>query len=653
MPRWRSKLPEEYQKWDYITLSDFTSSSCGTAFSYCWLWFLAFIGVTVYGLDTYTAVNLLAFDKWDATFKPTIPLYVAKWIFAGCILFSWLLLAYEWFKAIRVMKRQNVAESYLDPLAVTAQSMRMGQNGQGWRRFLVFKELTKSKKGADYTALFCFFQFKGAVRVCLAEGPRQAINALTLYSIMRASLIPVGAHAPNDGNAPFVQFWVNVKILYETSPQQAIVLFTMLFTFVIWLFSALSLLAAAIFYVGFLWHYLPKDGGLFKYCRRKVDKRLATLVNTKAKHALEKEEFRRRRDEEKYGLDPNRPMPPARTATLPSLGEATMPSPSLHHSSSTTSTNTCISTLAKETSYTAADPRPTLPNIGDLEKEPSSTVKPLPSQTMLRPGMPSRTGTQSSNVTVSSFASDRPLLPRSASYDQGMPPAQTQPFDNRNGPPPQSSRTPMPAPIRSMTGSSIGTQRPLQHGPVYNHPPPQRLQTAQSFNNPYSRPPPADGQSYEMQSPPIPRRPVPGQYRPPQPYPQQQPMRQQPLPPPQQQWYPPQPPHPTQLRSNAPPQFHQPPPPPTQAPLQQDTPLQRNNSYTPFRPSPPPDDPYSQTQQQQRSYPPPPIRSMSLAGQGQGGQQAPVSRMERATPPPRVGTAPPRQGQGQGLGYRQ
>jgi hypothetical protein len=58
------------------------------------------------------------------------------------------------------MKREAVAESYLDSLAVRIQCIRMGQNGRGFRRFLVFAELTKSKKGAEYVALFTYFAFQ-------------------------------------------------------------------------------------------------------------------------------------------------------------------------------------------------------------------------------------------------------------------------------------------------------------------------------------------------------------------------------------------------------------------------------------------------------------------------------------------------------------
>ena len=79
----------------------------------------------------------------------------SKWIFAACIMISYILYAYQWVRAIRVIRRGGVAESYLDPLAVQLQSMR----GKGWKRFLVFTELTNSRKGADYVALFVYFQF--------------------------------------------------------------------------------------------------------------------------------------------------------------------------------------------------------------------------------------------------------------------------------------------------------------------------------------------------------------------------------------------------------------------------------------------------------------------------------------------------------------
>ena len=149
------------QKWDYINLSDFKSTSCLTPLSYGVLYISLIISVACYGVDLFTAINLLVFDRWSGQVQPVIPFTISRWIFAGCIILSWIFLAYRWLRAIRAMRGGGVAQSYLDPLAVRIQSIRMGSEGRGWRRFLVFAELTKSKKGTEYLALFTYFSFEG------------------------------------------------------------------------------------------------------------------------------------------------------------------------------------------------------------------------------------------------------------------------------------------------------------------------------------------------------------------------------------------------------------------------------------------------------------------------------------------------------------
>ena len=121
--------PERKQRWDFITLSDFRSPFTGIA--YAWLWLMAIVAVAVYALDTFTAVNLLVFDRWSSQVQPKIPFKYSRWIFAVCILISWALCIYEWIRAIRVLKRDGVAASYMDPLAASLQSMRP----KGWKRF--------------------------------------------------------------------------------------------------------------------------------------------------------------------------------------------------------------------------------------------------------------------------------------------------------------------------------------------------------------------------------------------------------------------------------------------------------------------------------------------------------------------------------------
>ena len=449
----REKGPtEQKQRWEFIELGDFKNSSFWTGLAYGWLWFMAIVSIAVYGVDTFTAVNLLAFDKWSSQIQPWLPFQYSKWIFAGCILLSWVLCVYEWVRAIRVIKRGGVAASYMDPLAASLQSMRP----QGWRRFLVFTSLTKSKKGTDYIAFFVYFAFQGAFRVILAEGPRQVVNALTLGSVMEAKLINNGQ--ATDKHSSFDQFFLNIQTLADQNYQQAIILSSMLFTLVIWVFSAICLIAAAVLYLVFLWHYIPEsDGRLRIYCRRKVDRRLEKIVEDKVKAAIEDENRRREKAEKKAELKRQKtgelppPAPPkiARQPTLPQLGE----SPELKQQEklenmqlSRKDTDATVSTLPLYSSRPSTSQgmrrQPTLPDMS-LAGE--------------RPGMPSRMDTNGSQWTQASYESNAPLL-SNAGYAGGGDPRIGTPapaYSRQNS----SASMIRPMPGRTMTQSTQGSSQ--------------------------------------------------------------------------------------------------------------------------------------------------------------------------------------------------
>ncbi|KAL1891523.1 Potassium transporter [Sporothrix stenoceras] len=307
------------QKWDYIGLQDFKSTSCFTPFAYTYLYFSLGLSIAVYAVDTFTAVNLLVFDRWSSEIAPTqlISFAVSKWIFSICIILSVVNLAYEHIRAMRIMRRGSVAECYLDNLAVRLESVRWGK-GQGWKRFLVFAELTKSKKGAEYIALFTYFSFQSWIRVLLCSGPRQVVNALTLLSVYNAQL---SASGDNVGNT-LLDFFDKIRTLAEGNSREAVILSGMIFTLVIWVFSFLSLLLAVLFFLFFLWGYIPRsDGGLSGYCSRKINKRLMKIVATKVNTALAEEERRRKKAELKAAKK-NGVLPPTElTATLPDVGD--------------------------------------------------------------------------------------------------------------------------------------------------------------------------------------------------------------------------------------------------------------------------------------------------------------------------------------------
>jgi len=311
--------PEHKQKWEFINLPDFKNRSCWTPVAYIWLWLMALVAIAVYGVDTFTAVNLLVFDKWSSQVDPVIPFKYSKWIFAICILLSWALCIFEVLRAIRVIRRGGVAASYMDPIGGSLQCMRP----KGWKRFLVFAELTRSKKGTDYVAFFVYFAFQGALRVIVCEGPRQVINGLTLGSLFESKLIN---QAATQGEPPLEQLFLNIQALADENLQQVIILGSMLFTLVIWIFSALCLLIAGILYLVFLWHYIPqRDGRLRIYCRRKIDRRLERIVRDKVRDAIEEENRLKEKEEKKAELKRQKtgelaPPAPPKATDIASVG---------------------------------------------------------------------------------------------------------------------------------------------------------------------------------------------------------------------------------------------------------------------------------------------------------------------------------------------
>ncbi|KAF2472422.1 uncharacterized protein BDR25DRAFT_14270 [Lindgomyces ingoldianus] len=406
----------EEQKWDYITLSDFKSTSCLAPLSYGWLWILVLVSIAVYVADAFTAISLLAFNKWSSQVKPKIEFDIAKWIFAICIIISYVFLAYRWMRAIRVMRSGGIVESYLEPLAAIYQCMRITKSGQGWRRFLVFTELTRSKKGVDYIALFVYFQFKGALIIVVAQGPRIVINAFTLWAVMEAQIIPTGDHAAPKDRSPVAQFFINIENMAATgNKQETIIYFTMLFSLVIWVIAALSLLFSVIFYIFFLWHIIPSsDGRLSKYCRRKIEGRLERIVSKKVRKALEKQDLKRRKEEQKSTKKGDAPS--QRVPTLPKVGGPDDDTSSVFSMarSDTLSTTTTLPSYSSNgpsrmnttsTTRTGGMKQPSLPSLFE------------------RPA-PSRTNTEASAYSNASYSSNAPLLgqPGSMGLSSPIPP---------------------------------------------------------------------------------------------------------------------------------------------------------------------------------------------------------------------------------------
>ena len=397
------------------------------------------------------------------------------------------------------------------------------------------------------------------MRIVFAEGPRNVINALTLYSVMQLNLIPTGKHAASDGRNPAVQFFYNLKVLAAANGQQAAILLGMLFTLLIWVISAISLIVACIFYITFLWHHIPtSDGSLKKFCKRKIDTRLHKIVSVNNHKALTQNLVPRT----KTG---DQPAPIRRQPTIPLVGDEKTAG---------------LTTLSRQTTQATLPPYASRPptrneNPGQgIERQPT-----LPDLEGGRPDMPNRSGTESSAFSNASYASDAPLIGGAGSM--GYSPAlqsepslpSLPPFRTGSNPNPYNDR---PRMNRSATGASQQSQAsnwapsPIDEG--RRTPGGLRRQQTDGFNFNQDNGDPGFGppkrQYTEPEDFPTQRRSTPGPFSSRQPTPRQiTPV----------QTFNARPPSPQASTLNPPQEFEMRPrtrPPP------------RNNSYIPYQPSP-------------------------------------------------------------------
>lgn len=172
----------------------------------------------------------------------------------------------------------------------------------------------------------------------------------------------------------------------------------MVFTLVVWVFSILFLFIAVLFYVFFLWHYIPRqDGGLHGYCERKINKRLKTIVMAKVKKAIDKEDERLRKAGIKAAMKNGEKPPVERQATLPQLDDPDkLPGMPMLYRADT------MNTLPPYTS------RPSTP----MDAMPFDVKRPILS----------RSGTHGTSMSISSVSSQTPFINRTGSPAPSLPP---------------------------------------------------------------------------------------------------------------------------------------------------------------------------------------------------------------------------------------
>lgn len=267
----REEVPDH--KFDFIDVRDYHTEGAWTKTQYAFLFALVVKSFAVYIADIYTAVTLLALNHFNGNIynkvqnspdnTVPVPITYSKWVFFGCIVFSFLLLAYEAHKCRAIVRSRDISYAYTNVMANNYYSLR------SYDHFCLFSQINNSTKKKDEIAFFIFFTFKGWKRLIVADGPRQVINALTLFGLLEVN-----------------KFSTNVYDYYGGSIFTAIMLLTMIFTVVIFAGSAILLLIASLMYLPLLCYI---KGNLKEYCCHKIDKRITELVHIKKKQRVAKQ----------------------------------------------------------------------------------------------------------------------------------------------------------------------------------------------------------------------------------------------------------------------------------------------------------------------------------------------------------------------------
>ncbi|KAK4704430.1 hypothetical protein P7C70_g1775, partial [Phenoliferia sp. Uapishka_3] len=249
----REEVPDH--KFDFVNVHEFHATNCTTRLGYAWMYLLVIKSFAVYIADVYTAIALLASNHWSGSVLQSqaakegssvleVPFSIGKWVFAGCIIFSFLLLLWEGRKSRAIIKSRDISYAFTNVSAQNWYSLR------SYDHFCFFSQIDNSKKKKDEFVLsalgvvdckaddpcavlrfafFIFFTFKGWKRLLLADAPRQVINGITLYSFGQSE-----------------NWTTDVSAYFGGSVLKAGIIITMLFTLAIWVGSFILLLVAAV-----------------------------------------------------------------------------------------------------------------------------------------------------------------------------------------------------------------------------------------------------------------------------------------------------------------------------------------------------------------------------------------------------------------------
>ncbi|KAL1916332.1 uncharacterized protein VTP21DRAFT_5949 [Calcarisporiella thermophila] len=320
MARWKREVVEEH-KFDYVDVNEFYDPSCFTKIKYFFVFVVFIKSCLVYAADVQTAVFLLLRDRlfsgFDDLNKDRAKFDIFKWVYFGCIIFSFLLLTYDVYRARAIIASRDIAFSFTSTITYRFYVLR------SYAYYCFFSRIHESKTRSDEVAFFVFFTLKGWKRLFIAEGPRQGIACYILFTLFKKYYDnpEVKALSPQQLLVGFWNGYNNNGTAngLQTGAQRFSVIL-MSFTLIIWIFTCVHVTIALVIYPFLL---CKIRGNLKEYCCHKIDKRIGELLKKRLrKRMIEMEKMREYQSRNGARSPLDGPMP---QATLPDIEKVLNP----------------------------------------------------------------------------------------------------------------------------------------------------------------------------------------------------------------------------------------------------------------------------------------------------------------------------------------
>ncbi|KAK3831613.1 MAG: hypothetical protein JOS17DRAFT_123262 [Linnemannia elongata] len=281
-PKWKTEIVPSH-KFEFINIADFHSNSPWARIRYMWVWIMFFKAILVLCGDIWTCTILIISGAWTSEIKPAIEVSIARWIFTGCILLSFLLLATEFRKANRVMKSQDISYAVSNTIVSGFYCL------QKFDYFCFIEKIRNSSKLHDKLSFFVFFQLKGWKHL-VVQAPRAVISIMILVAFMRALDFDF------DHLDEVSQILPSLNLAYKFT------FCVMVFTSLMFILSGLATLIAIILWIPLV---AKVQGNLKEYVCHKMDKRIDNIIKKttmeRAKRTRREQELEDKRYNESLG----------------------------------------------------------------------------------------------------------------------------------------------------------------------------------------------------------------------------------------------------------------------------------------------------------------------------------------------------------------